>query len=128
MKQQGITLFSLLLTFIAPQAFADAAVGAAAANMGSGGAMTQGIMLAAFAVIFYFLFIRPQSKRAKEHQRLVTDLQKGDEVVTTGGLLGKITRLSDNFFVMTIAEGVEVPVQRNAIAMSVPKGTIKSLV
>lgn len=128
MKQPIIMLFSLVLTLIAPQAFADAATGSAAANAGSGGAMTQGVMLAAFAVIFYFLFIRPQSKRAKEHQQLVTGLQKGDEVVTTGGLLGKITQLSDNFFVMMIAEGVEVPVQRNAIAMSVPKGTIKSLV
>jgi len=127
MKQQAITLFSLLLTLIAPQAFAEAAAASTAANAGSGGAITQGIMLAAFAVIFYFLFIRPQSKRAKEHQQLVTGLQKGDEVVTTGGLLGKITKLSDNFFVMMIADGVEVPVQRNAIAMSVPKGTIKSL-
>lgn len=122
-----ICLLSLLFSF--PQAFAEAAAAApAAANAGQSGAMTQGIMLAAFAVIFYFLFIRPQSKRAKEHQQLVTGLQKGDEVVTTGGLLGKITKLSDNFFVMMIAEGVEVPVQRNAIAMSVPKGTIKNLV
>lgn len=122
-----ICLLGLLLSF--PQAFAEAvAAPAAAANAGQSGAMTQGIMLAAFAVIFYFLFIRPQSKRAKEHQQLVTSLQKGDEVVTTGGLLGRITKLSDNFFVMMIAEGVEVPVQRNAIAMSVPKGTIKNLV
>lgn len=126
MKQQAITLFSLLF-LVVPQAFADAAPSAAAANAGSGSAMTQGVMLAAFAVIFYFLFIRPQSKRAKEHQQLVTNLQKGDEVVTTGGLLGKITKLSDNFFVMMISDGVEVSVQRSAIAMSVPKGTIKSL-
>ena len=127
MKQQAITLFSLLLTLIALEAFAEAAAASTGTLAGSGGAMTQGIMLAAFAVIFYLLFIRPQSKRAKEHQQLVTGLQKGDEVVTTGGLLGKITKLSDNFFVMMIAEGIEVPVQRSAIAMSVPKGTIKSL-
>jgi preprotein translocase subunit YajC len=123
-----VYLFSLLLSLPLSTAFAEPASSAAAANAGSGGAMTQGIMLAAFAVIFYFLFIRPQSKRAKEHQQLITGLQKGDEVVTTGGLLGRITRLSDNFFVMMIAEGVEVPVQRNAIAMSVPKGTMKSIV
>ncbi len=123
--KQSTTLVSLLLTLMTPQAFAEAA---ATASASSGSAMTQqGIMLGAFAVIFYFLFIRPQSKRAKAHQQLITGLQKGDEVVTTGGLLGKITRLSDNFFVMMIAEGVEVPVQRSAIAMSVPKGTMKSL-
>ena len=123
--KQGIGLVGLLLVMVTPAAFAEAAT---AAMLGSGGAMTQGLMLAAFAVIFYFLFIRPQSKRAKEHQQLVTGLQKGDEVVTTGGLLGKVTKLSDNYFVMMIAEGIEVPVQRSAIAMSVPKGTIKSLV
>ncbi len=95
-------------------------------SMGSG-AMAQGVMLAAFALIFYFLFIRPQSKRAKEHQKLVNGLQKGDEVITSAGILGKITRITDNFLIVMIAEGVEIPIQRHAIASSVPKGTLKSI-
>ncbi len=119
MKQLG-----WLLLFCASPILADAP--AAASAMGSN-AMTQGLLLAGFFLIFYFMFIRPQNKRAKEHQQLVTNLQKGDEVITTGGLLGKITKVNDNFFVLMIAEGVEVPVQRQAIATSVPKGTLKSI-
>ncbi len=112
--------FGWLTLLISPAVFADAE--GAASNP-----MTSGIMLAVFAVIFYFLFIRPQSKRAKEHQQLVTGLQKGDEIITTGGLLGKITRVTDSFLIMMIAEGVEVPIQRQAVAASVPKGTLKSI-
>jgi preprotein translocase subunit YajC len=93
----------------------------------SSSAWSQGLMFVAFAAVFYFLILRPQSKRAKEHQQLVMGLQKGDEVITSGGLLGKITRITDNFLVIMIAEGVEVPVQRQAITTSVPKGTMKSI-
>ncbi|HXH54636.1 MAG TPA: preprotein translocase subunit YajC [Gammaproteobacteria bacterium] len=127
--KQRISLFSLLLILIMPEAFAEAVAASTAANAGTGGGMgmANGILMAVSLIVCYLLFIRPQNKRAKEHQKLVTGLQKDDEVVTTGGLLGKITKLSDNFFVMMIAEGIEVPVQRSAIAMSVPKGTIKSL-
>ena len=75
-------------------------------------------------VIFYFLLIRPQSKRAKEHKNMVANLAKGDEVATNGGLLGTITDLDDNFVTLEIANGVEVRVQRNAIAMLLPKGTL----
>lgn len=121
MNQWGYLLISLLWT---PQIFAE--VPASENAMGSS-AMAQGLLLLAFAIIFYFLILRPQSKRAKEYQQLVTNLQKGDEVITTGGLLGKITRVTDHFFVIMISEGVEVPVQRQAIAASVPKGTMKSL-
>jgi preprotein translocase subunit YajC len=125
--KQRISLCSLLLILIMPEAFAEAVATSAVAGSGGGMGMANGILMAVSLVVCYLLFIRPQNKRAKEHQQLVTSLQKGDEVVTTGGLLGKITKLSDNFFVMLIAEGIEVPVQRSAIAMSVPKGTIKSL-
>lgn len=111
------------LVLVSPSVWADAAP-AAASDFGSP-AMSQGILLAAFGVIFYFFFIRPQSKRAKEHQQLLSNLAKGDEVVTTGGLLGKITRITDNFFMIMIAEGVEVSVQKNAIALTVPKNTMK---
>lgn len=119
-KVMGLLGFVVLVS--AP-VWADAAP-AAASDLGSP-AMSQGILLAAFGVIFYFFFIRPQSKRAKEHQQLLSNLAKGDEVVTTGGLLGKITRITDNFFMIMIAEGVEVSVQKNAIALTVPKNTMK---
>lgn len=120
MKQLGYLLIGLLWV---SQVFAETPAGDATGSS----AMAQGLLLLAFAVIFYFLILRPQSKRAKEHQQLVGSLQKGDEVITTGGLLGKITRVTEHFFVLMISEGVEVPVQRQAVATSVPKGTIKSL-
>ena len=78
-------------------------------------------------VVFYFLLIRPQTKRAKEHKKMVEGLAKGDEVVTNGGLLGRITDVGENFVQVRIAEGVEVKVQRQAIGNLMPKGTTKEL-
>jgi len=78
-------------------------------------------------VIFYFLLIRPQSKRAKEHKAMVSTLAKGDEVVTNGGVLGKVTELGESFVSVKIADNVEVNVQRSAIQSLMPKGTMKSL-
>jgi preprotein translocase subunit YajC len=77
-------------------------------------------------VVFYFLLIRPQTKRAKEHKQMVEALGKGDEVVTNGGLLGRITEVGDNFVTLEIANGVQVKVQRAAVATLMPKGTLKS--
>lgn len=77
-------------------------------------------------IIFYFLLLRPQIKRAKEHKKMVETLAKGDEVVTNGGLLGKITQLGDSFVEIEIAQGVEVKVQKSAVGSLVPKGTMKS--
>ena len=77
--------------------------------------------------IFYFLLIRPQQKKAKEHRNLVESLGKGDEVVTNGGLVGKITDVDENFLTCKIAENVEVKVQRHAVASVLPKGTVKKL-
>lgn len=76
-------------------------------------------------VIFYFLLLRPQVKRAKEHKKMVGALSRGDEVVSNGGLLGRITRLDDHFISLEIADGVIVRLQRTAVASMVPKGTIK---
>jgi preprotein translocase subunit YajC len=76
-------------------------------------------------VVFYFLLIRPQSKKAKEHRKLVEALAKGDEVVTNGGLLGKITSVGDSFVEVEIGDGLHVKVQRQAIANLMPKGTVK---
>ena len=75
--------------------------------------------------VFYFLLIRPQSKKAKEHKKMVETLAKGDEVVTNGGLLGRITGVGDNFVELELGEGMKVKVQRQAIANLMPKGTIK---
>ena len=77
--------------------------------------------------VFYFLLIRPQSKRAKELKQMISALAKGDEVVTTGGLLGKVTEVGETFVAMEIADGVQVKVQKNAVAGLMPKGTIKAL-
>ena len=83
-------------------------------------------MMVIFFVIFYFLLIRPQSKQAKEHKSMVEGLSKGDEVVTNGGLLGKINKVGDNFLTLEIADGLQVQVQKNAVASLMPKGTMKS--
>jgi preprotein translocase subunit YajC len=77
--------------------------------------------------VFYFLLIRPQSKRAKELKQMISALAKGDEVVTTGGLLGKVTDVGETFVSVEIADGVQVKVQKNAVAGLMPKGTIKAL-
>ena len=84
-------------------------------------------IIIAFALVFYFIVWRPQSKRAKEHKELVGGLSKGDEVVTSGGILGKITKVEEQFVVVEIAEKVEIKVQKGAIASALPKGTIKSI-
>ena len=77
--------------------------------------------------IFYFLLIRPQQKKAKEHKNMVGAIGKGDEIITNGGLLAKITEVEDNFLTCQISENVEVKIQRHAVASVLPKGTIKKL-
>ncbi len=77
-------------------------------------------------VIFYFLLIRPQQKRAKEHKAMVAGVQKGDEIVTNGGLLGKVIAVDENFVTVEIAAGTNVKVQRMAVSQMMPKGTVKS--
>jgi len=77
--------------------------------------------------IFYFLLIRPQQKKAKEHKNMVEALSKGDEIITNGGLLAKITDSDDNFLTCQISSNVEVKIQRHAVASVLPKGTIKNL-
>src|SRR5690606_34678712 len=78
-------------------------------------------------VVFYFLLIRPQTKRAKEHRNMVAALEAGAEVVTNGGLLGKVTAVSDQYLTVELAEGVTVKVQRHAVTQVLPKGTLKSI-
>lgn len=111
---------ALLSTGIMHSAWAD--VGAAKQNP-----MSQFVILGLFFVFLYFMIIRPQSKRAKDHKALVEAIAKDDEVVTAGGLVGKVTKVTDHFLKIAIAEGVEVSVQKGMISSSLPKGTLKSI-
>jgi preprotein translocase subunit YajC len=88
--------------------------------------LAQFLPLILIFAVFYFLLIRPQMKRAKEHKNLVANLAKGDEVVTNGGLLGKIVDLNDSFVTLELAENVHIKLQRHAVASVMPKGTVKS--
>jgi len=95
---------------------------------GAGGAAPYGdiMFLVLLFAVFYFLLIRPQQKRAKEHKKMVEAVAKGDEVITNGGVLGKIVDMGDTFLTINIAEGVDVKLQRSSVSATVPKGTIKS--
>ena len=84
------------------------------------------IIIGMFALLYFFM-IRPQMKRAKEHKTMTEALQKGDEVVTSGGVLGKITKIGEGYISLEIAPNTEVQVQRTAIQTLLPKGTIKSI-
>ncbi|MBI2312038.1 MAG: preprotein translocase subunit YajC [Betaproteobacteria bacterium] len=77
-------------------------------------------------VLFWFLMIRPQMKRTKEHKTMLDALQKGDEVVTAGGALGRVTKVGENYVNLEIAENVEILVQKQAVQLVLPKGTMKS--
>lgn len=105
-------------------AFAQTAPAAAA-----GGDMQSSFMsllpLVLMFVVLYFVMIRPQMKRQKEHRSMIDALAKGDEIATVGGLVGKVTKLGDNFLSVELAPGVEVQVQRTAVAQVLPKGSIK---
>jgi len=110
-----------MLVFITP-AYAQAP----GSSMLGGDLMTFLPMIAIF-VVFYFLLIRPQQKKAKEARAMLDALQKGDEIVTAGGVLGKISKLGDQYLTVEIASGTEIMVQRGAVAQLLPKGTIKAL-
>lgn len=85
------------------------------------------LFLGGFVLIFYFLLWRPQSKRRKEHQALMSGLEKGDEVVTAGGVVGQVNKVEDDFVKIQVADNVELRIQKSAIGATLPKGTLKSL-
>ena len=91
-----------------------------------GGGSSLLVMMVLFFVIFYFMLIRPQMKQTKDHKKMVVSLSKGDEIVTTGGMLGKINQIGDNFIVLEIAKDTEIKVQKHAVSALMPKGTMKS--
>lgn len=90
------------------------------------GGLMSFLPLIVIFIIFYFLLIRPQMKRAKEHRKLVEQLSTGSEVVTNGGLLGRITHVGESFVTVEVADNVQIKVQKHAVASVMPKGTIKS--
>ena len=83
-------------------------------------------ILVLFAVVVYFLLLRPQNKRMKAHRDLVSGLDVGDEIAITGGIVGKVTKLNDEFLSLSVADGVEMKCQRHAVSVVLPKGTLKS--
>jgi preprotein translocase subunit YajC len=92
-----------------------------------GGGYEQILLLVGMFAVMYFLLIRPQMKRAKEQRAMVEALQKGDEVVAAGGLIGRVTKLSEQYLTLEVAPNTEVVMQRNAVQVVLPKGTIKSV-
>jgi preprotein translocase subunit YajC len=108
------------MEWLIPSAYAQAA-GAPQPNV-----FMQLLPLILIFVVFYFLLIRPQAKRAKEHKAMVAALGVGDEVVTSGGILGKVAEVSDQFVTVEIAEGVRIKVQRHTVGGLLPKGTYKN--
>ena len=98
---------------------------AASAVSGGGGNYEIFIMIVIFFAIMYFMILRPQQKRQKDHQKLISSLSKGDEVVTSGGMLGKILKVGDNSIKVEVADGVAVKLQKGSITSVVPKGSLK---
>lgn len=110
------------MDFLIPLAHAQGGGGA------SGGSPIYSIgMIVIFFAIMFFLVIRPQMKRQKEHKKLVENLEKGNEIVTSGGIAGRIRDVGENFLVVEIAKDVEIRVQKSSVTSVVPKGTIESL-
>ena len=99
----------------------------AAAAAGPMDSITQFLPIILMFVVIYFMMIRPQQKKTKEHKALIEALSKGDEVMTLSGIAGRITKVSDDFVSVAIAENVEVQMQKIAVAVVLPKGTIKNL-
>ncbi|MGQ4002383.1 preprotein translocase subunit YajC [Francisellaceae bacterium CB299] len=118
MKKIIISLLSMAL--LSTSAFAEGVAAPA------GNPMSSILMLVVFFAIFWFLLIRPQQKKNKELRKMLSELSKGDEVVTNGGVIGKIAKIDDTFVDLEVAENVTIKVQRNAVANILPKGATKA--
>lgn len=95
------------------------------APAGAAGGLMSFLPLIIIFIIFYFLLIRPQTKRAKEHREMVSKLAKGDEVVAAGGILGRVTDVGEVYLTVEVADGLSIKVQRHAVTQVLPKGTVK---
>ena len=117
----------------APGAAAPGAAAPGPSPFGPAGGASQGDLLTtmlpmvAIFVVFYFLLIRPQQKKAKEHRAMIDAIEKGNEVVTSGGIVGRVSKLTEQYVTIEVAQGVEITLQRQAISQLLPKGTIKAL-
>jgi preprotein translocase subunit YajC len=125
-KEFGPSLRSLLWSF---PVFISSAYAQTAPVAASGGDMQSSLMsmlpLVLMFVVLYFVMIRPQMKKQKEHKAMIDAIAKGDEVVTVGGVLGKVSKLGDNYVGLEVASGVEVQIQRSAVVQVLPRGSIK---
>ncbi len=92
-----------------------------------GGGIIEFLPLVALVAVFYFLVLRPQSKRAKEQKAMVEALQRGDEVITTGGVVGRVNKVYEQYVGVELAENIEITVQKTAVQSVLPKGTIKAI-
>jgi preprotein translocase subunit YajC len=110
------------MSFFIPAAMAQTAE--SASPMGGG---FEWIFLVGFLVIFYLMIWRPQAKRAKEHKNLIGGLSVGDEVVTGGGILGKVKKVTDEFIVLEVGDGQELKFQKGSVVAALPKGTLKAI-
>lgn len=120
-----MSLIDNILNVFISSAHADTLAGGAPQQPGGGFPLI--IMLVIFVLFMYFGVWRPQSKRAREQRNLVSSLAKGDEVVTAGGILGRITKVTDTYIVLAISETTEMVVQKASVISALPKGTIKSI-
>jgi preprotein translocase subunit YajC len=108
------------------EAFAQTAPAAAAAPAGGLASLTQFLPIVLMFVVLYFIMIRPQRKRQKEHKAMIDALAKGDEVVIGGGVMGKVAKMGETVLAIEVAQGVEIQVQRSAVVQVLPKGSLKA--
>ncbi len=100
---------------------------AQSAGSPAGGGIESMLLIVLMFGVLYFLMIRPQMKRAKEHKAMIEALQKGDEVISGGGILGRVSKINESYVTLEVSQGVEMVLQRSAVQVVLPKGTIKNI-
>lgn len=115
------------MTTLSMLGISDALAATAPANGQAAGLASFLPMMLIFIIGAYFLMIRPQNKRAKAHRKLMSELTKGDEVVTIGGIVGKVSKVNDEFITLTVADNIDITMQKGAISNVLPKGTLKNI-
>ena len=125
MNKLVLATSGLVMSLFASAAVAEGGAPAGAAGQ-PGSPFGSLFLLVGMVVLFYFILIRPQQKRMKEHRKLISELTRGDEVVTSGGILGKITDVGEQYLLVEIADNVEIRIQNSAVASVLPKGSINA--